>query len=192
MNLAFPKVGTTPKVDTRPQTPLTSGEREAMLERLADLRERINDGHVARMQMAHDKERYQRFTNRWHDRVIEYLDLLGEIKDIWPRDDLITRRNAVLARLEKGWLMEPSGKLTAERIGEHFHTLLIEYEALSDLIAGFVYVHDDLATRDRMAGYRRDKFAEIEAKREARQAALLDDSLAGEQNRAENVRNDAQ
>lgn len=179
MKLAFPKVGETPAVvDTRPKTPLTSGERLDMLERLADLRERLNDGHVVRMQMAHDKERFQRFTNRWHDRVLEYLDLLGEIKDIWPRDDLIQRRNEVLARLEKGWHLEPSGKLTEPVLGEHFHTLLIEYEALSDLIQGWVYVHDDLATRDRMAGYKRDKYQEIEQRREARQAALLEDTQA--------------
>lgn len=174
MNLAFPAVGTTPKPSpAKSLPPLTEEEKEDLLDRLADLRERLNDGHVGRMQMAHDKERYQRWTNRWHERVLEYLDLLSAAKDVWGRDALIERRTAILERLERGWFTEPAGKLTNEKIGKRFHDLLIEYEALSDLIQGFVYVHDDMSTRDRMAGYRREKHEVIEAKREARQAVMI-------------------
>lgn len=119
---------------------------DPFLVELGDLRRRLNDGHVYRMGVSGNPERFRIATNRWYAREKEYLEALSEYRTTTSRDRIRAARDELTARLERGWEMGESAE-----VADQFSTLLCRLEAAEDGLYGHARAERVLASRDELA-----------------------------------------
>lgn len=133
-------VGKDPLIGGSAKLPTPDGARvgnanvdEPTLDELATLKTRINTGvaychqRVGTPNAAKGHARLLRILSR------EYLPALDALQEAYPREALEAERDALLARLERGWQMEDSAK-----VARTFSKLLVRYEVLTDALDGNV------------------------------------------------------
>src|SRR5690606_29796550 len=101
------------------------------------------DGFDALSVRSTDREWESQATARFAQLADRYIAQLQPLASA-PTEALVVERDALRKRLERGWLMEPSERVTEEKIAEQFSVVLARYEAACDALAGFPAVEQRL------------------------------------------------
>lgn len=108
---------------------------EQLTTTLGVLRERLDNGWVLLSHRQLDLAWMAEALPRWTILADRYLDGLVELACM-SRRTLESNCDALVERLERGWLMEPTPRVSQEEIDEQFTRLLHRYEAICDVLIG--------------------------------------------------------
>jgi hypothetical protein len=104
-----------------------------LLDQLSVLRRRINTGVAYCLEHAGTPN-----GDKGHARLVailsrEYLPRIDALRQCIPESEFIAERNTIAERLERGWEMDDSKKVTNQ-----FIKLMLQYEVYEDVIQGSV------------------------------------------------------
>lgn len=106
------------------------------LSALGEQRQRLMHGYTLMLNHAPDLTWDKQADEQWASLSLRYVRTIASVLDGAARDDLTDERDALMERLERGWLMAPSEAISEEQIITQFATVLARYEAVCDALTG--------------------------------------------------------